>query len=970
MPVSIYSRPITALRGTDVFPTDLDSSAIAISDWSYPNEKYGAYIEYKNSTTYRSLYIENSIDFKSSVGTGLITLVVPSSGNANLNFYWPTQSGTLATQTALDAKIAEWAANNILVKNNDFTNRNTFSRLPSGASTLTTATTLATTYALNMEISTSSDVTLGITGSGGSHYLSTVQVKPQSLVVNASNIAAEVSALHITGAPTKISGTGTATSAYGLKISSTGGTGFDSAYGAYITQPSGATTNVALEMILAVKTYTGSTPTLTTGYQSSLRMSQKSVSDILTTFIEFPTVMATLASPASSVLTAAPWNLSFKGSTTSFLGTAQSYTANFFTGDFIKTIKIGTGGTSSNTQNITIGSGAVGTTRIYAQVGVDTSASAVSINRLFIQGNTEDFTLNIANNQAESGVTKTIEIGSRGLATSRTGIMFGTSQDSTDLTHPTESFIFGKAKKNSRKGIFAVSSLNNNVSGSNQISIYVLSAIQKALVNDLGELGGTTLTSDEDERTSGAYNEVFIPNNSTLSFEIVANVRALDIESLKTTLSSPLDPVTNLSIARSAAMRLFPNLKGSPGLQWGSTYYYTFGSTTLPAGADAPGIYINNGKTWSPPGSAFFEVSGVVSCDANGKVTIQKITKQSCSRPYGSIISSTTSLKISTKAQNILRITGAGIGVNYISGVGNWPKCNALSGPDVANTSLPWSGSCSAVASTDGTNTGLLTISGIDAQVKGRVDNWYEDDINSPSHESGWLQIISELLKTYTGNFPVTVSGTTATITGFTTAPVFYANATTGAPATVTYPAEGAASLNGPLTVVSILANPTRVVLSCGTGSTSGNISSITAFKEPTANTQEVTNTFVAALSAVNLGSGLFHHAYGQNLEINDDWTIRTDLTYSMGPTGDKVNHPNYPYGSGTVVRCPQWGLGRGTVILYQKALDLAAGEVAGGKGRYVIYPKPSRDLYNVKMFAFIVPHMKWTATVKVTGCS
>jgi hypothetical protein len=164
------------------------------------------------------------------------------------------------------------------------------------------------------------------------------------------------------------------------------------------------------------------------------------------------------------------------------------------------------------------------------------------------------------------------------------------------------------------------------------------------------------------------------------------------------------------------------------------------------------------------------------------------------------------------------------------------------------------------------------------------------------------------------------------------------------------------------------LAAPTRVVLSCGAGSTGGKLSSITAFNAPVANTQEVTNTSVAALSATDFGSGLFHHAYGQNFEINDNWTIRTDLVYSMGPEGDKVSHPNYPYGSGTVVRCPQWGLGKGTVILYQKAL--IAGESPGGKGRYVIYPKPSRDLYNVKIFAFMIPHMKWTATVKVTGCS
>ena len=372
--IAVVAKNRSSFNGIDITPDTTESTGLKINPWTPTDTSvawYGVSISQLSGANSRSLYLGNSIDIKSANGTGKITLGTGSvQNNGTLLVNLPPAGGTLITEDQLAAASGGGGgtATNYLPLANAWTNRNTFSRLPSGTSTLTTATTLATTYALNMEISTSSDVTLGISG-GGSHYLSTVQVKPQSLVVNASNIAAEVSALHITGAPTKISGAGTATSAYGLKISSTGGTGFDSAYGAYITQPSGATTNVALEMILAVKTYTGSTPTLTTGYQSSLRMSQKSVSDILTTFIEFPTVMATLASPASSVLTAAPWNLSFKGSTTSFLGTAQSYTANFFTGDFIKTIKIGTGGTSSNTQNITIGSGAVGTTRIYAQVG-------------------------------------------------------------------------------------------------------------------------------------------------------------------------------------------------------------------------------------------------------------------------------------------------------------------------------------------------------------------------------------------------------------------------------------------------------------------------------------------------------------------------------------------------------------------------------------------------------------------------
>lgn len=66
MSVSIVSRPITSLRGTDVTATDLDSSALVINDWSYSGaNKYGVSI---SSSTVKSLYIENSIDFKNGDG--------------------------------------------------------------------------------------------------------------------------------------------------------------------------------------------------------------------------------------------------------------------------------------------------------------------------------------------------------------------------------------------------------------------------------------------------------------------------------------------------------------------------------------------------------------------------------------------------------------------------------------------------------------------------------------------------------------------------------------------------------------------------------------------------------------------------------------------------------------------------------------------------------------------------------------
>ncbi len=457
--ISVVAKNRSSFNGIDITPDTTESTGLKINTWTPTDTSvasYGLYISQLSGANSRSLYLGNSIDIKSANGTGKITLGTGSVvNNVVLSVNLPPAGGTLITEEQLAAASGGGGgtATNYLPLANAWTNRNTFSRSPSGASTLTTATTLATTYALNMEISTSSDVTLGIS-SGGSHYLSTVQVKPQSLVVNASNTAAEVSALHITGAPTK-TGPGAATSAYGLKISSTstGGTGFDSAYGAYITQPSGATNNYALGVVAD------------NAGTNIMRVYGKGTTQTTEIGMEIG---------AASI----PTTLSFLSPTVNFSFAASS-TANIFTDANSKTINIGTGATGTYSTTIEIGSAtsAYGYTRIYG--GTEITISPVAT--------TFDSVAKIAAQATAATKIKNIEIGTSGNAGSISNLQFG-SQTPGSISN----FSFGTSSLSRQmpnltgsyfpNGVFsfATSTFNNPsfpaiaVAGSSQYSLYTL----------------------------------------------------------------------------------------------------------------------------------------------------------------------------------------------------------------------------------------------------------------------------------------------------------------------------------------------------------------------------------------------------------------------------------------------------------------------------------------------------------------
>ena len=458
--ISVVAKNRSSFNGIDITPDTTESTGLKINPWTPTDTSvawYGLSISQLSGANSRSLYLGNSIDIKSANGTGKITLGTGSvQNNVTLLVNLPPAGGTLITEDQLAAASGGGGgtATNYLPLANAWTNRNTFSRLPSGTSTLTTATTLATTYALNMEISTSSDVTLGITGSGGSHYLSTVQVKPQSLVVNASNTAAQVSAFHITGAPTK-TGMGTATSAYGLKISSTsaGGTGFDSAYGAYITQPSGATTNYALGVVAD------------NAGTNIMRVYGKGTTQ--TTEIGMEIGAASIPTTLSFLSTAV--NFSF----------AASSTANIFTDASSKTINIGTGATGTNSTTIEIGSSTsvYGSTKIYG--GTEITISPVAT--------TYDSVTKIAAQSTAAGKIKNIEIGTGGVSGSISNLQFG-----SQIPGSISNFSFGTASTSrarpdqsgsySANGVFSFATSTFNQSstpaytaiGSSQYNLYTL----------------------------------------------------------------------------------------------------------------------------------------------------------------------------------------------------------------------------------------------------------------------------------------------------------------------------------------------------------------------------------------------------------------------------------------------------------------------------------------------------------------
>ena len=104
------------------------------------------------------------------------------------------------------------------------------------------------------------------TGQGGSGYVNGATVTTESKM--ASTIT-EASTLHFTNRdtnskdttkstiPYKTSAPGTATNAYVLKISQNSAAGFTNAYGAYVTQPSGATNNYALTLDMLMIGNTG-----------------------------------------------------------------------------------------------------------------------------------------------------------------------------------------------------------------------------------------------------------------------------------------------------------------------------------------------------------------------------------------------------------------------------------------------------------------------------------------------------------------------------------------------------------------------------------------------------------------------------------------------------------------------------------------------------------------------------------------
>ena len=988
MNVSIVSRPITSLRGTDVTATDLDSSALVINDWSYSGaNKYGVSI---SSSTVKSLYIENSIDFKNGDGEipGKITLSRPAVATADLQLYWPTEGGTLALETEVNAAISALGGGSTfgLTTLNVFTPgapgfRNVFRKTLGTLALNTNAyNSIVSTYATNVDIgNTFTAGSTPITLSGDySYYVAAVQILPPTLTikvgtgatftittgtngvitgasistagsgyaandllsvitstsangvlkvvtingttgavatvavntagtgyVNGATVATEskmastiteASTLHFTNRdtnnkdttkstiPYKTGTTGTATNAYVLKISQNSAAGFTNAYGAYVTQPSGAITNYALTLDMLMigntgnQTFSGDARYISNNnYPDYFKIALNIYSKASTTLggvvtpptavIEFPLYHKGAQGTGRQIATT---NLLFKNSV-SFVGTENS-TTNLFAGAEIKTINIGTGSLVGQTDNITIGSstGTVGTTAIYAGTGMALNATGAS-----------GTTTNIATQQNEAGVTKTIEIGTGGLSTSSTRMVFGTSSDTlgVDDKHPTETFLFGTASKNDRQGKISFSSTNFGTTGSSQFSIYVLSAMQTSLLTDTGEFGNTILTSDEG--SPGTNNQVYIPNNSVCSFEITASVLSLDGVMFRTATNSQVN------------LAKFPNLINFTGA-WGH-----IGAGT---GSTSPGGL--NDKLSS---SAFVEIAGIASCDSSGKVTIQQITKQTCSRPYLSRVASTSFLSLSTRQLNRIQIAGNGIGVydGPYTGGGTFSayagKYDEVTGVRLTGTTDTWLGSNSFTMSTDGSNTGLLTIGGAPwVQVTGSVvfDGSrgsplyaYEDPINR-QYESGWKRDVSLLDMT-----------SSSASTGY----------------------------NAGLT------------------------------------------TYLGGLSTSQGGTGLFHGAYGKNLTVTADYRVPTFTTWPIGPVSNpdvRVSHPNIPFGSGTLVRCPQWGLGLGTVVLYQMPLNLSAGETAGGKGRYVIYPKPFRDLSNIKVFAYTVPYMKWTAVIKVTECN
>lgn len=992
MSVSIVSRPITSLRGTDVTATDLDSSALVINDWSYSGaNKYGVSI---SSSTVKSLYIENSIDFKNGDGEipGKITLSRPAVATDGLQtYYWPTEGGTLALEADVNDAIALRGGSTSafgLNTLNVFTPgapgfRNVF-RKTSNPLTLTSSaySSVSSTYATNVDIGNTSTAPITLSGDN-SYYVAAVQILPPALTIkvgtgatftittgtngvitgasmftggsgyavndllsvsaslgtgavlkvtqintttgavitvavntgqggtgytNGANVTTEskmgstiteASTLHFTNRdtggytttkstiPYKTSPTGTATNAYVLKISQNSAAGFTNAYGAYVTQPSGAITNYALTLDMLMigntgnQTYSGDAKYISNNiYPDYFKIALNIYSKASTTLggvvtpptavIEFPLYNKGAQGTGRQIATT---NLLFKDSV-SFVGTENS-TTNLFAGAGIKTINIGTGSLVGQTDNITIGSstGTVGTTAIYA-------GTVMALNAIGASGTTT----NIATQQNEAGVTKTIEIGTGGLSTSSTRMVFGTSSDTlgVDDKHPTETFLFGTASKNDRQGKISFSSTNFGTTGSNQFSIYVLSAMQTSLLTDTGEFGNTILTSDEGSPSTN--NQVYIPNNSVCSFEITASVLSLDGGLFRTATNT----VANLAN--------FPNLTSLAGA-WG---LITAGTST----AFSPGGNADRFCT-----SAFMEIAGIASCDSSGKVTIQQITKQTCSRPYLSLVASTSFLSLSTKQQNRIQIAGNGIGIydTALTATGTFSayagKYDEVTGVRLTGTTDTWLGSNSFTMSTDGSNTGLLTIGGapwvqVTGVVAGSFDGShgkspyaYEDALNR-NWETGWSKEVSLLDMT-----------SNSTSTGY----------------------------NAWLP------------------------------------------TYLNGLSTAQGGTGLFHGAYGKNLTVTAGYRVPTTPTFAIGPVSTpdvRVSHPNIPFGSGTLVRCPQWGLGLGTVVLYQMPLNLSANETAGGKGRYVIYPKPFRDLSNIKVFAYTVPYMKWTAVVKVTECN
>jgi len=977
MSVSIVSRPITSLRGTDVTATDLDPSALVINDWSYSGAKYGVSI---SSSTVKSLYIDNPIDFKN--GTGKITLNRTASAAGDLQFYWPTVGGTLALDTDVTSAIAASGGGSTFGLNtlNVFTPgapgfRNVLRRTAVPVSlTSNSNNAVSSTYATNVDIGnayTAGSTSITLSGDAAYYYVAAVQILPPTLTITVGTgatftiatgtngvitsataqaagsgyavndllsvippsgvggtlgvlkVTATVSASTVNGRgpvsavtvatagsgyvtsnnnvvtteskmastiaeastfhfnnrfvnslvstkstiPYKISTTGTATNAYVLKISQNSAAGFTNAYGAYVTQPSGAINNYALTLDLLALVYVQGN-SIASGNGAWNYKSQIGLNIYSKVFTPNTTASAVIEFPeylyAETMLNKiAPVNLTFKDSV-SFVGTENS-TANLFTGTLSKTINIGTGATGAASTNILIGSstGFAGTTGIYGGTEVTLSLSRLNSNT----------TTNIAIQQTSADFTKTIAIGSGGLAGSVTNIIFGTNME-TESTHPTETFLFGTSSTNDRQGKLSFSSTNFGTTGSSQFSIYVLSAIQTTLVTDAGTLGNTILTSDEGAPST--KNQVYIPSNSVCSFEVTAIVSALDGATFRTALAAILGTANKV-----AALN---NIGTMSNITWGTIKKSDAASTSPSFASD----YFS--------ASAFVEIAGIASCDSDGKVTIQKITKQSCSRAYLSLLASTTSLSLSTRTKNTIQIAGNGIGVGFIPGSSNSSAFSAYAGKYDTNGVIvsegstqhnSWAGSNSFERSTDGSDTGLLTIGGA-PWVKtttglnaffGKHTYAYEDPLNR-DWESGWSKEISTLQPADYGK-----------TSGITTANTY----------------------------------PTGLVL--------------------------------ALSSTQGFGTGLFHGAYGgtsnaktASLTVNssNETSLNYANKYTVGPESDQVEMTHIPYGSGTLVRCPQYGLGLGTIVLYQKTL--AAGEVAGGKGRYVIYPKPSRDLFNIKI--------------------